>query len=53
MFAVGFVITLVFPSDDPAYFGFGFDARNLPGTILGLLTWVGIVLIFANPVRKT
>jgi hypothetical protein len=50
---VGFIINLLFPPDGPAYFGIGFDRRNLPGTILGVLTWIGIVLIFANPFRKT
>jgi hypothetical protein len=49
---IGLIINLLFPSEDPAYFGIGFDARNLPGTILGLLTFVGIILIFANPFRQ-
>jgi hypothetical protein len=52
-FGVGLVINLLFPPDGPAYIGIGLDARNLPGTILGVLTWIGIVLIFANPFRKT
>ncbi len=49
---VGLVINLLFPPDGPAYFGIGLDARNLPGTILGVITWIGIVMIFANPFRR-
>ncbi len=52
-FGLGLIINLFFPPDSPAYFGIGLDARSLPGTILGLLTWIAIVLIFANPFRKT
>jgi hypothetical protein len=52
-FVVGLIINSLFPPEGPAYFGIGLDARNLPGTILGVLTWIGIVLIFANPFRKT
>jgi len=52
-FGVGLIITLIVPPDGPAYFGIGLGARNLPGTILGVLTWIGTILIFANPFRKT
>jgi hypothetical protein len=51
-FGVGFVVNLLFPSEGPAYVGIGLGARNLPGTILGVLAWIGIVAIFANPFRK-
>jgi hypothetical protein len=53
-FIVGIAIAMLFPVEEPAYFGIGFDSRNLPGTILGVLAWIGFALIMSRrfPARK-
>lgn len=44
-FAVGFFIVWLFGAPEGAYVGIGFDPRNIPGTILGAGTWLGITYL--------
>jgi hypothetical protein len=45
---VGLIIQSLFPTDGPAYVGIGLDGRNLPGTILGILAWIGFVMLMSR-----
>lgn len=44
---VGIGISKLLPIEGQAYVGIGLESRNLPGTILGILAWIGFA-VFAS-----
>lgn len=45
---VGVVINKLLPIEGQAYVGIGLDLRNLPGTILGILAWIGFAVFVSR-----
>lgn len=43
-FGIGYLILISVGIPEGAYFGVGVEPWNLPGTILGAATWIGIMV---------
>jgi len=47
-FGLGYLVARAFGTPEGAYFGVGLEPWNLPGTILGLATFVGLIVYWAK-----